>query len=206
MSKGGFRPNSGRKKGSIPWNKGKSSPWAGKNGFKKGKPAWNKGLNQPDVSQRMLGNKNGIGNKGRKMNKEWLKKLSLAKLGKPSNSKGKKRTEQTVIKMSEGRKLYLKGLNPNYDYRLDSSTRQSNKRIRRERLRKFGGSHSIEEWNSLKLKYNLICPSCKRKEPEIKLTRDHIISLSNGGTDDILNIQPLCVQCNSKKSTKTIRY
>jgi hypothetical protein len=45
-----------------------------------------------------------------------------------------------------------------------------------------------------------------KQEPLIKLTRDHILSLSNGGTDDITNIQPLCVQCNSKKSTKTIRY
>ncbi len=205
MSKGGFRPNSGRKKGSIPWNKGLHSGNHG-NGFKKGKPAWNKGLLQPKTAKRMLGNQNGKGNKGRIMDKEWIKKLRLAKLGKPSPLKGRSIKEDHKDKISSGRRQYLLTIDPNYDYRLDSRTRAGNKRIRRERIKRFGGSHSKEEWESLKEKYGFACPSCKRKEPEIKLTRDHILSLSNKGTDDISNIQPLCIQCNSKKFTKTIRY
>ena len=31
------------------WNKGKSSPWAGKNGFKKGQASWNKGKKYPQI-------------------------------------------------------------------------------------------------------------------------------------------------------------
>lgn len=209
MSKGGFRPNSGRKKGSTPWNKGIPMSEESKqkvSDSKKGTPAWNKGLEQPDVSDRMRGNQNGKGNKGRRMSPEWIEKLRQAKLGKPSGRKGMKLSTTWKANLSKGRKEYLKKLNPSYDYRLDSKTREGNKRIRRERLRKFGGSHTKEQWESLKKTYNLSCPSCKRKEPEIKLTRDHIVSLSNSGKDDLENIQPLCVQCNSKKHTKTIKY
>lgn len=68
------------------------------------------------------------------------------------------------------------------------------------------GSHTKEEWEDLKKEYNFTCPSCHKVEPEIKLTQDHIISLSRGGTDYIDNIQPLCHSCNSSKNYRTIRY
>ncbi len=69
-----------------------------------------------------------------------------------------------------------------------------------------GGFHSQEEWENLKVQYNWSCPSCKRSEPSIKLTRDHVIPLSKGGLDSIENIQPLCSSCNSRKHAYMIRY
>ncbi len=88
---------------------------------------------------------------------------------------------------------------PGYQYE------DEGRRIRRKvRLRKNGGLHSKAEWEALKAKHNWMCLSCKRTEPVIKLTKDHIISVFHGGTDNIQNIQPLCRSCNTKKGSKLI--
>ena len=58
------------------------------------------------------------------------------------------------------------------------------------------GSHTLQQWEDLKIEFNNRCGFCRDKK---KLTKDHIIPLSEGGTDYIDNIQPLCKNCNSKK-------
>jgi len=68
------------------------------------------------------------------------------------------------------------------------------------------GSHTFEEWEKLKELYGYACLSCKQNEPEVKLTEDHIVPITKGGSDYIENIQPLCINCNCKKSTKTIDF
>jgi len=64
------------------------------------------------------------------------------------------------------------------------------------RERNAVGSHSLEDWGNLIIEFDNRCAFCRHKE---KLTKDHIIPLSEGGTDYIDNIQPLCRNCNSKK-------
>ena len=78
----------------------------------------------------------------------------------------------------------------------------------RRRTRKLGngGTHTLGEWNKLKKQYAFTCPSCLKQEPEVRLTQDHIVPISLGGSDDIQNIQPLCKRCNCKKNTKIIKY
>lgn len=69
-----------------------------------------------------------------------------------------------------------------------------------------GNRISSNEWNELKKKYNHTCLNCKKKEPEIKLTIDHVIPLKVGGKNFIENTQPLCQSCNSSKGIKIIDY
>jgi len=58
------------------------------------------------------------------------------------------------------------------------------------------GSHTLSEWQALKHIHKNKCAICSKEK---KLTKDHIMPLSEGGTDYISNIQPLCQSCNSKK-------
>lgn len=77
---------------------------------------------------------------------------------------------------------------------------------RRALLRGSKGKITLLEWKWLKEKYFYRCLGCFRQEPEIKLTQDHVVAIKNGGKNIIWNIQPLCVNCNSVKRTKTIDY
>lgn len=65
------------------------------------------------------------------------------------------------------------------------------------------GSHTLQQWIAMKAAYQYRCAHCKEEKP---LTKDHIIPLSKGGSDDISNIQPLCRNCNSRKWSKTDIY
>jgi 5-methylcytosine-specific restriction endonuclease McrA len=67
-----------------------------------------------------------------------------------------------------------------------------------------GGSHTLGEWVWIKFVQNNTCLMCGRSEPEIKLTKDHIVPISKGGTDNIGNIQGLCHSCNCSKNAKFI--
>jgi len=78
---------------------------------------------------------------------------------------------------------------------------------RRERqIRGVTGNFTWDEWEETKAKFNHTCPSCGKSEPEIKLTVDHIVPLSKGGTNYIDNIQPLCGRCNSSKFNKVVIF
>lgn len=136
--------------------------------------------------------------KGKKMPEEWRLKLC-----KPKAVKHKK-TPEHIAKLVIQFKKRVGTLNP----RWKGGNSVLKNRRRRERLSSNGGSHTVGEWETLKARCNWTCvnPECKKGEPEIKLTRDHIVSLMDGGSDNIENIQPLCMRCNVKKRSKYIKY
>lgn len=78
------------------------------------------------------------------------------------------------------------------------------KHRRRTRKTRAGGSYTVSEWNALVNHFGNKCLCCGRDD--VKLTADHIIPISKGGTSNIDNIQPLCFSCNSSKCDKTIDY
>lgn len=134
--------------------------------------------------------------KGKAMPEEWK-----AKLRKPKSIKHIKSPEHRA-KLSAAMKLRVGPLNSRWKGGFSAAKSAR----RRARLEANGGSHTNGEWETLKARYNWTCPACKKGEPEIKLTRDHIVSLMEGGSDNIENIQPLCMRCNVKKRTNTIKY
>jgi 5-methylcytosine-specific restriction endonuclease McrA len=77
---------------------------------------------------------------------------------------------------------------------------------RRARKKAAEGFFTDMEWAALKASYDYTCLCCGKREPEIKLTVDHIIPLEKGGSNYINNIQPLCQRCNRAKGTKTTDY
>jgi 5-methylcytosine-specific restriction endonuclease McrA len=76
---------------------------------------------------------------------------------------------------------------------------QANKRIHRARKIGNGGRHTEAEWIALCAQFRLLCVRCLKQK---LLTRDHVVPLTWGGTDDISNIQPLCRSCNSFKGNR----
>jgi 5-methylcytosine-specific restriction endonuclease McrA len=67
-------------------------------------------------------------------------------------------------------------------------------------------SFTRKEWVEMKERYNYTCLRCKKREPEIKLQRDHVVPVSAGGINSASNIQPLCRRCNPAKGIKSTDY
>lgn len=74
-------------------------------------------------------------------------------------------------------------------------------RYKAQRLR-APGRHTGQQFEEMCRYYGGKCLHCGRAD--IPLTADHIIPLSRGGTNDIGNIQPLCLPCNSSKGNRVI--
>ena len=124
----------------------------------------------------------------------------------------KKNYKENICKIRERVKNYKRN-NKEKISKLNRKYRKENPEkvafsLKRARLmrRKAEGSHTLKEWQDLKAYYGNTCLRCKKPEPQIKLTEDHIISIINNGTDDIDNIQPLCRSCNSSKNSHNYNY
>lgn len=80
----------------------------------------------------------------------------------------------------------------------------------RQRARKnaIPGYHTQAEWRALRRKFQDRCVCCGVHDSVRRLTRDHVVPISNPlSSDDISNIQPLCYRCNcSKKDTHATDY
>ena len=81
-----------------------------------------------------------------------------------------------------------------------------------ERIRRVSeapGAHSKQEWQAIVEFYDSKCLCCGVPASETafgRLTKDHVVPLSQGGSDFASNLQPLCKSCNSRKGTREIDY
>lgn len=82
--------------------------------------------------------------------------------------------------------------------------------LRREKIqrRQAEGWHSEVQWRMLLAEHDYRCYYCgvemTFEDGPYKWTRDHIVPISRGGTDNIDNIVPACKSCNSSKGTKDL--
>jgi 5-methylcytosine-specific restriction endonuclease McrA len=70
--------------------------------------------------------------------------------------------------------------------------------IRRFHLTKarVKGTHTELEWQVLRHLFFDMCVACFDESRPV--TKDHIVPISQGGSDHIDNIQPLCAPCNTR--------
>lgn len=87
-----------------------------------------------------------------------------------------------------------------------SNPEKDRARVNKRRARKAGngGGYTADEFKQLCDYYKNRCLRCGRSE--VKLTADHILPVTMGGTSNIDNIQPLCKSCNSWKKDRHIDY
>lgn len=72
---------------------------------------------------------------------------------------------------------------------------------RRSRELNAEGSFTSAEWAKKKLEFRNRCAYCFKR---VKLTLQHVVPLSKGGSNYISNIVPACGKCNSKIGAKVV--
>jgi 5-methylcytosine-specific restriction endonuclease McrA len=88
-------------------------------------------------------------------------------------------------------------------YRLSHRVRMHARRVK---ISENGGNFTKAEWRALCKKHGNKCLACGEPGNHKTLTIDHVIPVSKGGSNDISNIQPLCLVCNSSKKDQIIDY
>jgi len=100
-------------------------------------------------------------------------------------------------KTPEGRKYRQSWKQTNRD-KVNESTQR-----RRAKIRGNGGEYTRSQWETLIFMANGECLACGSTS---RITVDHIVPVSKGGSSYIDNIQPLCYSCNSSKQNNIADY
>lgn len=62
---------------------------------------------------------------------------------------------------------------------------------------------TLDAWSKIVNDWDGTCAYCGKKPPKgVKLTRDHVIPISAGGSDGLENVVPACKLCNEKKGSQ----
>lgn len=114
------------------------------------------------------------------------------------NEAHKDEAQEYRNRTKEQKKQYNKRYIQEHPEKISAKTQK-----RRARERSADGFFTEEEWKAVCVKYNYTCLRCGKTG---KMTPDHVVPLSKGGTSFIDNIQPLCRSCNSSKGDKIEDY
>jgi 5-methylcytosine-specific restriction endonuclease McrA len=83
-----------------------------------------------------------------------------------------------------------------------------NSRIRSIRLAaaRAKATHSEDEWQLLLQQLAYRCAMCGVFGNGVRLQKDHVVPIYQGGSDGIDNLQPLCQPCNTAKGPDTTNW
>jgi 5-methylcytosine-specific restriction endonuclease McrA len=135
----------------------------------------------------------------RQKNREWYAKRDA------DQKKHKNEIEKARLAARDAeRKVQDKAVKAVWKHAHREVSRKANRK--RKAAARIRGNFTAQEWTALVEYCEHRCLCCGKREPEIKLTVDHIVPLIKGGSNTIENLQPLCGVCNSKKGTSIIKY
>lgn len=84
----------------------------------------------------------------------------------------------------------------------NSEARESHRSKRKASLRSAGVyKFTGRDWIRVQRRFGMKCSYCGSAE---KLTQDHVVPVSRGGTHSVGNIVPCCGSCNSSKGNKLL--
>ena len=125
-------------------------------------------------------------------NKQYCQnnKESIAEYGKQYRQEHLEQSKQYTRNNKEKRKQYAQ--EHLEEGRVRWQTRNARKRLLLSTL-------TIQQWESIKERFNNKCAYCGK---ELPLAQEHVIPLSKGGEYTHNNIIPVCQKCNSSKGVK----
>ncbi|HAQ02974.1 TPA: hypothetical protein DCQ22_03735 [Candidatus Nomurabacteria bacterium] len=143
-----------------------------------------------------------VANPGRRkeINKEWsLRNVEKERTRKRKYAHDHREQESIRHKMwRDKNREYVNSRNRKY-----TKTNKEQRRLNDEKRRaaKNGCENKLtkSEWLEILSKHEYKCAKCGTQE---RISLDHIIPLSKGGTHSADNVQPLCISCNCKKYNK----
>lgn len=87
----------------------------------------------------------------------------------------------------------------------DSLTNHEKRALRMQEARRKG-THTKEEWFEMLEFFHNTCCRCLGERGYVRVGKDHIIPVYQGGSDSIKNLQPLCPWCNASKGPENFDW
>jgi len=84
----------------------------------------------------------------------------------------------------------------NYKQKQKMWRRKTVARVRRMKAAKAKGDHTYAEWKMMVRFFDNHCVRCGKRD---FVQCDHIVPVSEGGSNGMGNLQPLCALCNTMK-------
>lgn len=134
----------------------------------------------------------------REINKEKINKVS-SEWQRKNPERKRKNVKNWLFRNAHKLSEYARNYQKRHPEQVTKSSRK-----RREIFKNIDGNFNFSEWENLCKYFENKCLYCGKFG--IKLTVDHVIPISKGGSNFISNIQPLCQRCNSKKGKKILDF